>query len=157
MERDQRVIIDKNQIWKERCGIICACEKDTVIYYCTNFQCPENKKDAQYCSKCKAKHENCTNIMMYDKVSEFDATWNTQKEHFDSIAFRARKRYRELYPLIHYFESEMVTRGMLGQDDIIMKSITEDLSTLDQINKDFREVLTRVESLVITGDLSTLR
>ena len=46
--------------------------------------------------------------MIYDKIMEMDKAWNIQKEAYYKVNTGAIERYKELEPLIRYFEHEML-------------------------------------------------
>ena len=84
---------------------MCSCKEDIVVYYCNDLQCPNNQTNPMYCVICQGdydKHKHKCSLI-FDKITELDSAWNTQKEAFNRITTGATQRYSDLEVLINYF------------------------------------------------------
>ena len=155
-------IKEKQIAWKERCTIMCSCGDDIVNFYCNVKECPYNKSDPLFCISCIStcvKHDHTKPPMIYDKIMELDKAWNSQKEAFRKVNESAIQSYKELEPLIHYFEHEMLIisfSDMQGIQIDKVRHISDDLHTLNESQEEFRQFSAVAESLIMSGDVIKL-
>ena len=90
---------------------------------------------------------------------ELDKAWNSQKEALRKVNESAIQSYKELEPLIHYFEHEMLIvsfSDMQGIQIDKVRHISDDLHTLNESQEEFRQFSAVAESLIISGDVIKL-